>query len=170
MQVWVVDCADTRRLGDSKAEFEKLLQQERLAGSSLLVFANKQVRRNHLPPPVARADARQDLPGALSSEEVRAALRLDAIQDRHWKIQVMRGDTCHDRVLFYFRSCRESSDVWRVASDEWRMTCLAGVQRVYWRGAAGRHHVGGGRRGSARLYLRLNYACLLHSGLPHDGW
>ncbi len=43
MQVWVVDCADTRRLGDCKAEFEKLLQQERLAGSSLLVFANKQV-------------------------------------------------------------------------------------------------------------------------------
>jgi ADP-ribosylation factor-like protein 2 len=53
--VWVVDCADTRRLGDCKAEFEKLLQQERLAGSSLLVFANKQVRPNHLPPPVARA-------------------------------------------------------------------------------------------------------------------
>ncbi len=44
VQVWVVDCADTRRLGDCKAEFEKLLQQERLAGSSLLVFANKQVR------------------------------------------------------------------------------------------------------------------------------
>ena len=43
-QVWVVDCADTRRLGDCKAEFEKLLLQERLAGSSLLVFANKQVR------------------------------------------------------------------------------------------------------------------------------
>lgn len=44
VQVWVVDCADTRRLGDCRAEFEKLLQQERLAGSSLLVFANKQVR------------------------------------------------------------------------------------------------------------------------------
>ena len=44
VQVWVVDCADTRRLGDCKAEFEKLLQQERLAGSSLLVFANKQVK------------------------------------------------------------------------------------------------------------------------------
>ena len=53
--MWVVDCADTRRLGDCKAEFEKLLQQERLAGSSLLVFANKQVCCNHLPPPIARA-------------------------------------------------------------------------------------------------------------------
>jgi hypothetical protein len=38
-----------------KAEFEKLLQQERQAGFSLLAFANKHVRRNHLPPPVARA-------------------------------------------------------------------------------------------------------------------
>ena len=33
----------------------------------------------------------QDLPGALSSEEVKAALGLDCIQDRHWKIQVARA-------------------------------------------------------------------------------
>jgi hypothetical protein len=98
-QVWVVDCADTRRLGDCKAEFEKLLQQERLAGSSLLVFANKQVRRQHVLPRVALADAQQDLPGALSSEEVRAALGLDAIQDRHWKIQVLRGGTWHELFI-----------------------------------------------------------------------
>ena len=57
---------------------------------------------------------KQDLPGALSSEEVRAALGLDAIQDRHWKIQVMRGGTCHNRVLSRPRSCRESGTVWRV--------------------------------------------------------
>jgi hypothetical protein len=33
----------------------------------------------------------QDLPGALSGEEVRAALGLDSIQDRHWKIQVSQA-------------------------------------------------------------------------------
>ncbi len=105
-----MDCADTRRLGDCKAEFEKLLQQERLAGSSLLVLANKQVRRAHSTTRAAEESVRglyvsstndfvfkraacvtagQDLPGALSGEEVKAALRLDCIQDRHWKIQVM---------------------------------------------------------------------------------
>ena len=88
-----MDCADTRRLGDCKAEFEKLLQQERLAGSSLLVFANKQVRPSATCVCIAFMIA-QDLPGALSIEEVRAALGLDCIRDRHWKIQVMTAAAC----------------------------------------------------------------------------
>ena len=55
---------------DCHAELMQLLQQERLAGASLLVFANK-----------------QDLPGALNTEQVGQALELDQIKQRHWKVQ-----------------------------------------------------------------------------------
>ncbi|KAK3753638.1 hypothetical protein QZH41_014745, partial [Actinostola sp. cb2023] len=68
--IWVVDCADKRRLTDCQAELGGLLQEERLAGATLLVFANK-----------------QDLPGALSADEIRKALNLDAIKSHHWQIQ-----------------------------------------------------------------------------------
>ena len=52
--VWVVDCADRMRLETCKKELEILLQEERLAGATLLVLANK-----------------QDLPGALTATEIK---------------------------------------------------------------------------------------------------
>ncbi|XP_033106714.1 ADP-ribosylation factor-like protein 2 [Anneissia japonica] len=67
--VWVVDSADKRRLEDCKTELHGLLQEERLAGATLLVFSNK-----------------QDLPGSLSPEEIRQALDLDQIKTHHWMI------------------------------------------------------------------------------------
>jgi ADP-ribosylation factor-like protein 2 len=50
-----------------------LLQQEKLAGASLLIFANK-----------------QDIEGALSCEEIASVLEFDAndrYKNRHWSIQ-----------------------------------------------------------------------------------
>merc|ERR1719261_356101 len=38
--VWVVDSADRPRLEDCRKELEALLQEERLAGATLLIFAN----------------------------------------------------------------------------------------------------------------------------------
>ncbi|GLV43573.1 ADP ribosylation factor-like 2 [Carabus blaptoides fortunei] len=67
--IWVVDSADKRRLEDCKDELHLLLKEERLAGCTLLVFANK-----------------QDLPGSLSSEEIKDVLELDNIKTHHWKI------------------------------------------------------------------------------------
>lgn len=52
--VWVVDCADRMRLEACRAELNILLEEERLAGATLLVLANK-----------------QDLPGALSAQEIK---------------------------------------------------------------------------------------------------
>lgn len=52
--IWVVDSADKRRVEDCRDELHTLLREERLAGCTLLVFANK-----------------QDLPGALSSKEIK---------------------------------------------------------------------------------------------------
>uniref|UniRef100_A0A3B3YFZ2 ADP-ribosylation factor-like protein 2 n=1 Tax=Poecilia mexicana TaxID=48701 RepID=A0A3B3YFZ2_9TELE len=67
--VWVVDSADRLRLEDCRQELSALLQEERLAGATLLVFANK-----------------QDLPGALTKEAIQEALALDDIKTHHWCI------------------------------------------------------------------------------------
>ncbi|KAK1890384.1 ADP-ribosylation factor-like protein 2 [Dissostichus eleginoides] len=69
IQVWVVDSADRLRLEDCRKELSSLLLEERLAGATLLVFANK-----------------QDLPGALSKEAIQVALALDDIKSHHWCI------------------------------------------------------------------------------------
>jgi|UniRef100_A0A7S0SFE4 ADP-ribosylation factor-like protein 2 len=68
--VWVVDSADLRRLQDCKDELHKLLAEEKLAGASLLIFANK-----------------QDIPGALTKEEIAAVLELGNMEKRHWHIE-----------------------------------------------------------------------------------
>jgi len=67
--VWVVDSTDKRRLADCVQELHQLLVEERLAGATLLVFANK-----------------QDVPGALSAEEIKEVLDLDNIKTHHWSI------------------------------------------------------------------------------------
>ncbi|XP_063699128.1 ADP-ribosylation factor-like protein 2 [Culicoides brevitarsis] len=67
--IWVVDSADRMRLDACKEELGKLLQEERLAGATLLVLANK-----------------QDMPGALSPQEIHEVLELDQIKTHHWCI------------------------------------------------------------------------------------
>ena len=46
--IWVVDSADLWRLEDCKKELHNLLKQERLAGATLLILANKQDQGNAL--------------------------------------------------------------------------------------------------------------------------
>ncbi|CAM9974694.1 unnamed protein product [Sphacelaria rigidula] len=69
--IWVVDSADRGRLQDCKRELHELLKQEKLAGASLLVFANK-----------------QDLAGALPANDIAEVLELKSPQfeKRHWSI------------------------------------------------------------------------------------
>ncbi|KIM84027.1 hypothetical protein PILCRDRAFT_6871 [Piloderma croceum F 1598] len=87
--VWVVDSGDRMRMQDCKEELHSLLQEDvrileldqvvvdfvillgtqRLAGASLLVFANK-----------------QDIRGSMTDTEIRNALDLRAIRSHHWKI------------------------------------------------------------------------------------
>lgn len=52
--VWVVDSADRMRMEACRDELQILLEEERLAGATLLVLANK-----------------QDLPGAMSAQEIK---------------------------------------------------------------------------------------------------
>lgn len=69
--MFVIDSADVRRMEMCKAELHALLKQEKLAGASLLIFANK-----------------QDLKGALSQEDIAKLLDLHTLGDtgRHWRI------------------------------------------------------------------------------------
>ncbi|KAG6551219.1 hypothetical protein Mapa_007145 [Marchantia paleacea] len=68
--VWVVDSSDIRRLQDCRDELHGLLQEEKLMGASLLIFANK-----------------QDLKGSLNPEDIAKVLDLGVMdKSRHWQI------------------------------------------------------------------------------------
>jgi len=54
---------------DCKEELHSLLQEDRLAGASLIILANK-----------------QDIAGAMSDVEIREALDLRSIRTHNWKI------------------------------------------------------------------------------------
>ncbi|KAK7201615.1 ADP-ribosylation factor-like protein 3b [Novymonas esmeraldas] len=74
--IYVVDAADTRRIREAQKELEHLLEEEKVAGVPMLVFANK-----------------QDLLGALSAEELTVALNLADLRDRRWHIQACSAKT-----------------------------------------------------------------------------
>jgi ADP-ribosylation factor-like protein 2 len=63
----VVDSSDKLRLADTRAELHALLKEEKLIGSTLLIFCNK-----------------QDIEGALSPDQIREFLGLEEISRRHW--------------------------------------------------------------------------------------
>ncbi|KAJ5078401.1 adp-ribosylation factor-like protein [Anaeramoeba ignava] len=67
--IWVVDSADKRRIKDCRKELKKLLVEEKLAGASLLIFANK-----------------QDIDGSLSKLEIAKLLKIHKINGRHCEI------------------------------------------------------------------------------------
>jgi ADP-ribosylation factor-like protein 2 len=97
--VWVVDAADRMRMDACREELNILLQEERLAGATLLVLANK-----------------QDLPGALSAQEIKDVrklflknlqfllshpaqiLELDKITTHHWSVSGVSAVT-GDKLL-----------------------------------------------------------------------
>ncbi|KDN46117.1 ARF/SAR superfamily protein [Tilletiaria anomala UBC 951] len=68
--VWVVDSGDVERMKDCKTELWGLLGEERLAGATILVLANK-----------------QDIAGSMTSEQIRQSLALGDIKSHAWRIQ-----------------------------------------------------------------------------------
>merc|ERR1712130_194026 len=68
--IFVVDSRDYDRAAEAQRELNKILQDGELHGVPLLVFANK-----------------QDLPGAMSGEELTRALGLHDILDREWTVR-----------------------------------------------------------------------------------
>ena len=69
--IYVVDCSDTDRIdNECKEELHALLEAEGNQGLPLLVFANK-----------------QDMPGAISAQELTRRLELAKFRDREWLVQ-----------------------------------------------------------------------------------
>lgn len=64
--IWVVDSADKLRIRDCRAELHGLVQEEQLAGATVLILANK-----------------QDLEGALTCEQIAQQLDLEPIRSTH---------------------------------------------------------------------------------------
>ncbi|KAG8772956.1 hypothetical protein FRC12_002814 [Ceratobasidium sp. 428] len=115
--VWVVDSGDRLRMNDCREELHALLQEQRLAGASLLVFANK-----------------QDITGSMTDAEIKRvrknagllfvifgwsnllyqALDLPLIRSHRWRIQACSAFT-GENVHFGL---------------EWAVSEVA--QRVYW--------------------------------------
>ncbi|TVY46587.1 ADP-ribosylation factor-like protein [Lachnellula occidentalis] len=67
--IWVVDATDRLRIEDCKEELHGLLQEERLSGASLLVFANK-----------------TDVNGCMDEAEIQQGLQLNDIKTHKWHI------------------------------------------------------------------------------------
>ena len=74
--VYVIDSADNRRLEETGVELSQLLDEEKLSGVPLLLYANK-----------------QDLLSALGPDEISEGLNLHTIRDRVWQIQACSAKT-----------------------------------------------------------------------------
>jgi len=68
--IMVVDSNDRHRMNYAKEELDRMLSEDELQNCVLLVFANK-----------------QDLPNAMSTEEIAEELRLSSLRNRTWHIQ-----------------------------------------------------------------------------------
>jgi len=74
--VYVIDSSDRRRMEETGVELNLLLEEEKLLGAPVLIFANK-----------------QDLISALTPKEISEALQLHNIRDRAWQIQAASAKT-----------------------------------------------------------------------------
>ncbi|GLI66817.1 hypothetical protein VaNZ11_010786 [Volvox africanus] len=74
--IYVIDSSDRKRLDESHFELTQLLQDDKMGGVPLLVFANK-----------------QDLMGAAEAGEIAEQLTLTSIRDRPWQIQACSAKT-----------------------------------------------------------------------------
>ncbi|XP_070540957.1 ADP-ribosylation factor-like protein 3 [Ptychodera flava] len=68
--IYVIDSADRKRFEETGTELAELLEEEKLSGVPLLIFANK-----------------QDLFSAAPASEIAEGLNLHTIRDRIWQIQ-----------------------------------------------------------------------------------
>lgn len=74
--IYVIDSADRERLEETGEELSKLLEEEKLEGVPVLIYANK-----------------QDLASAANPAEMSVQLNLSTIRDRPWQIQPCSAQT-----------------------------------------------------------------------------
>lgn len=94
--VYVIDSADKRRIEEAGAELQTLLDEEKLAGVPLLIFANK-----------------QDLITAASVAELCDKLGLNSIRGRTWQIlpcSAKTGEGLQEGMEWVVEQVNESKD------------------------------------------------------------
>ncbi|CCF73787.1 ADP-ribosylation factor family [Babesia microti strain RI] len=82
--IWVVDSADRQRINDCKVEFQKLLCNEHLTETPVLVLANK-----------------QDIPGAMTADDISKAIGIDKLSHRYKILPTSALDTAIDSTRVY---------------------------------------------------------------------
>lgn len=101
-QIYVIDSADKKRMEEVGVELNQLLEEDNLAGVSLLVFANKQ----DLLSAMSAEEVRRDPPRSRGlgasvrtatdprrAPQISTALNLHMIKDRAWQIQACSAKT-----------------------------------------------------------------------------
>ncbi|XP_071097549.1 ADP-ribosylation factor-like protein 3 [Haliotis cracherodii] len=74
--IYVIDSSDKKRFDETSLELKELLEEEKLAGVPLIVFANK-----------------QDLLTAASASDIATGMSLHEVRDRKWQIQACSAVT-----------------------------------------------------------------------------
>ena len=69
--IYVVDSSDRLRFQEAREELDRMLQEDSLSRTPVLILANK-----------------QDLPGAATCSEITQAFEMHKRQERQWYIQV----------------------------------------------------------------------------------
>jgi len=89
--IYVIDSADRNRFEETGEELTELLEEEKLAGVPVLIFANK-----------------QDLLSAAKAADIAKGLNLHSIRDREWQIQAcsaVSGEGVKDGVEWMTKTC-----------------------------------------------------------------
>ncbi|XP_012937099.1 ADP-ribosylation factor-like protein 3 [Aplysia californica] len=89
--IYVIDSSDRKRFEETGEELTELLEEEKLAGVPVLIFANK-----------------QDLLTAAKASDIAEGLNLNAIRDREWQIQAcsaMSGEGVKEGVEWMTKTC-----------------------------------------------------------------
>jgi len=95
--VYVVDAADTRRGSESAQELQQLLNECKLAGVPLLVFANK-----------------MDLGNSMEEDEVSEILMMNDISDREWHLlgcSAKTGDNLQEGLEWLVEKVNEAEEL-----------------------------------------------------------
>jgi ADP-ribosylation factor-like protein 1 len=91
--IYVVDSADTERMGISKQELVTMLEEEELKDAVLMVFANK-----------------QDLPNAMTADVIAEKLGLSSLKCRQWaifKTSAIKGSGLYEGLDWLVNALRE---------------------------------------------------------------
>ncbi|XP_059176739.1 ADP-ribosylation factor-like protein 3 [Physella acuta] len=89
--IYVIDSSDRKRFDETGEELTELLEEEKLAGVPVLIFANK-----------------QDLMTAAKASEIAEGLNLNSIRDREWQIQAcsaVSGEGVKEGIEWMTKTC-----------------------------------------------------------------